>query len=225
MSEQVAKPTALDYATEIAREIQSIVSGSTVTVVNPTTIQIDNGGIISALRIRDAKKGSYVDVKITHNGKSKYEDTGAKIVGEAVSTKSGILVTIKEKALKEIASESTDWDIYHISEAHVDEHNDGRIHSHPTIHWASRFNANGKVGISVEVQTPNAEKWEAMKKQHSKSKITPAPVIPSGKIVFKIISESDVDFSIEHDRVSIQGTIAQVDKVLARITGNPFTEW
>ena len=225
MSEQVTKVEMIDYATEIAREIQSIVSGSTVTVVNPTTIQIDNGGIISSVRVREARKGSLADVKVTHGGKSQYEDTGAKVVGESYTYKGQVVANIKEKAIKEIANQSTDWDIYNISEAHVDDHNRNRIHEHPSIHWSSRYNANGKVGISVEIQTPNAQQWEALKKENGKSDITPAPVIPSGKIVFKIISEEDVDFDIEHDRVSIQGTIAQVDKVIARITGNPFSDW
>jgi hypothetical protein len=227
MSEQVAKPTALDYATEIAREIQSIVSGSIVTVVNPTTIQIDNGGIISSVRVRDARKGSFADVKITHGGKSKYEDTGAKVVGDSYVYKEQIVANIKEKAIKDIANESTAWDINNISEAYADQHNAVRIHEHPSIHWARAFNANGKVGISVEVQTPNGEQWIAFKKSHAKDtvKVSPAPVIPSGKIIFKIISEEDVDFIIERDNVSIQGTIAQVDKVIARITGNPFSDW
>ncbi len=227
MSEQQVKPTALDYATEIAREIQTIVVGSITTVVNPTTIQIDNGGIISSVRVRDARKGSMADVKITHGGKSKYEDTGAKVVGDAwVREDKGIHVGIKEKAIKEIASESTEWDINNISEAHADQHNAVRIHEHPSLHWSRAYNANGKIGISVEVQTPNAEQWEAFKKSHAKdNKVSPAPVIPSGKIIFKIISESDIDFEIESDRVSIRGTIEQVNKVIDRITGNPFTDW
>jgi hypothetical protein len=219
MSEQQVKPTALDYATEIAREIQTIVVGSITTVVNPTTIQIDNGGIISSVRVRDARKGSVADVKVTHGGKSKYEDTGAKVVGDSYVYKGQIVANIKEKAIKDIANNSTEWDINNISEGHVDQHNQTRIHEHPTIHWARAFNANGKIGISVELATPNAEQWEALKKD-SKGK-----AVPSGKIVFKIISESDIDFDIEHDRLSIQGTIEQVDKVLARITGNPFDTW
>jgi len=223
MSEQVARP---NYATAIAKEIESIVSGSVVTVVSPTTIQIDNGGIISSVRVRDARKGSYADVKVTHGGKSMYEDTGAKVVGEAIKEQEGhVTVNIKEKAIKEIASQSTDWDIYHISEAHVDEHNRNRIHEHPSINWSRAYNANGKVGISVEIQTPNAEGWEGMKKSHAKESNA---MIPSGKIVFKIISEEDVDFSIDgrsSDRVSVQGTITQVDKFIARITGNPFDTW
>ena len=101
MSEQIVKP---DYANAIAKEIEEVVSGSIATVINQNTIQIDNGGIISSVRVRDSRKGSMADVKVTHGGKSKYEDTGAKVVGEAwVREDKGVHVTIKEKAIKEIA--------------------------------------------------------------------------------------------------------------------------
>ena len=220
MSEQVVRP---DYATAIAKDIESIVKGSVVTVINPTTIQIDNFGVISSVRVRDARKGSVADVKVTHGGKSKYEDTGAKVVGEAwVREDKGVHVSIKEKAIKEIASQSVDWDIMNISEAHADKHNYKTIHEHPTVHWARAHNANGVVGISVQLETPNAKEWESMKIANAKSTTA---TIPSGKIVFKIISEEDVDFNIDNDRVSIQGTIAQVEKVIARIMGNPFSDW
>lgn len=224
MSEQVVKP---NYAKAIAEEIQSIVSGSVVTVINDQTIQIDNGGIISAVRVRDARKGSFADVKVTHGGKSKYEDTGAKVVGDSYIYKDKVVANIKEKAIREIASQSSDWDINHISEGYADVFNTygQKKVDHPSIHYFRPFNANGKVGISVDISTPNAEQWEAMKKANGKSDVHPAPVIPSGKIVFKIISEEEVDFTIEHDEVNIQGTIAQVDKVIDRITGNPFSDW
>ncbi len=223
MSEQVEKVAMIDYATAIAREIQSIVSGSIVTVVNPTTIQIDNHGVISSVRVRESRKGSFADVKVTHGGKSKYEDTGAKVVGESYTYKDQVVANIKEKAIKEIASQSTEWDIMNISEAHADAHNNTTIHSHPSIHWARAHNANGKVGLSVELQAPNAKQWEALKIENAKSTTA---TIPSGKIVFKIISESDIDFDIERESgVAIQGTIEQVDKVIARIMGNPFSDW
>jgi len=222
MSEQIVRP---DYATAIKCEIGHILPTAIIDVINPTTIQINLDGVISSVRVRDARKGSFADVKVTHGGKSKYEDTGAKVVGDSYIYKDQVVANIKEKAIKEIASESTEWDIDNISEAHADQHNAVRIHSHPSIHWARGHNADGKVGISVEIQTPNAKDWSALKKANGKSDISPAPVIPSGKIIFKIISEEDVDFNIDHDRVSIQGTIAQVDKVIARITGNPFSDW
>ncbi len=224
MSQTIQSP---DYATVIKCEIGHILPRHIVDVINPTTIQIvSEDGLVSSVRIRDARSGSACDVKVTHGGKSKYEDTGAKVVGEAFTDKdSKPWASIKEKAIKEIASQSTDWDIINISEAHADIHNAKRIHEHPSIHWARGHNADGKVGISVEIQTPNADQWSALKKANGKSDISPAPVIPSGKIIFKIISEEDVDFNIDHDRVSIQGTIAQVDKVIARITGNPFSDW
>jgi hypothetical protein len=226
MSEQIEKCEFIEYAKGVAKEIGEIIPSAKVEVINQNTIQIDNDGIISSVRVREVKrKGSYCDVKVTHGGKSKYEDNG-KVVGESwyskKENKGEVFVTIKEKAIKAIASESTSWDIDNISEAHADNHNHTRIHEHPTMHWSRSYNANGKVGISVEVQTPNTEQWEAMKKEHGKKT---REAIPSGKIVFKIISESDVDFDIDNDRVSIQGTIEQVDKVIARIMGNPFTDW
>jgi hypothetical protein len=221
MSEQqVIKVSAGEI---VAQEIERIIPSAKATPITAdigdNIIQIDNNGIISAVRIRAPKRsGTASDFKITHGGKSRYEDTG-KVIGDVYSESANI----KEKAIKEIVSQSTSWDIDVISECHADKHNyDKHARDHPSIGYARGFNANGEVGISVEISTPNAEQWEAMKKQHSKSSNA---TIPSGKIVFKIISQEDVDFDIRDGRVSIQGTIAQVDKVIARIIGNPFSEW
>lgn len=217
MSQQIQQ---VDFATSIANEIAEV-TGAKTTVINQRTIQIDNDGIISSVRVRDARSGSSVDMKITHGGKSIHEDVGAKIVGDAWTNKDGeVIVDIKEKVIKSITSESTEWDINNISQGHVDAHNHERIHTHPSMGWAGQHNANGEVGISVEIRTPNAEKWEEMKKEND-TKST----IPSGKTVFKIVSESDVDFDIDNDDFSIKGTIEQVDKVIARITGNPLVDW
>ena len=49
--------------------------------------------------------------------------------------------------------------------------------------------------------------------------------IPSGKTVFKIISESDVDFDISNNGVRVKGTVEQVNKVIDRIAGNPLSDW
>lgn len=220
----IQKPDFSEYAKTIAKEIEEVVPNAKATVINASTIQIDNDGIISSVRVREVqRKGSYADVKVTHGGKSKYEDNG-KVVGEAFASEGKITANIKEKAIKAIASESTSWDITNISEAISDNFNDWRednhAKDHPSIEYSYPYDANGKVGISVRVNVPNAEDWESVKKSN-KTKFT----IPSGKVVMKIISESDIDFKIDDDTVYIQGTVERVQKVIDRITGNPFTDW
>ena len=209
ISEQVK-----DTPTRVAEEISNI-TGATATVINARTIQIDNNGIISSVRVRDSKKGSSCISKITHGGN--WDDIGAKIVGDVFSN--GI-INIRSSTIKAIVSSSSSWDIANISTAKADEFNVTEICEHPSIVWATPHNENGKVGISVEIRTPNAESWEAQKIDN-KTKHT----IPSGKTVFKIISESDADFNISHDRVGVRGTIEQVNKVIDRIAGNPLSDW
>ena len=210
MSQQVS----ITDEQRVAEEISNI-TGATATVINARTIQIDNNGIISSVRIRDSKKGSSCISKITHGGD--WDDVGAKIVGDIFSNGN---INIRSSTIKAIVSSSSSWDIDNISTAKADEFNATKTRDHPSIVWATPHNKNGKVGISVEIRTPNAESWEEQKIEN-KTKHT----IPSGKTIFKIISESDADFNISHDRVHVIGTIEQVNKVIDRITGNPLSDW
>ena len=207
ISEQVK-----DTPTRVAEEISNI-TGATATVINARTIQIDNNGIISSVRIRDSKKGSSCISKITHGGS--WDDVGAKIVGDVFSNGN---INIRSSTIKAIVSSSSSWDIVNISTVKADEFNTKRVH--PSIGWATPHNENGKIGVSIDIRTPNAESWEAQKIDN-KTKHT----IPSGKTVFKIISESDADFDVSNNGVRVKGTIEQVNKVIDRITGNPLSDW
>ena len=57
ISEQVK-----DTPTRVAEEISNI-TGATATVINARTIQIDNNGVISSVRVRDSKKGRMMSVQ------------------------------------------------------------------------------------------------------------------------------------------------------------------
>jgi hypothetical protein len=223
---QVQKIDFAEYAKAVKAEIEDVIPSAKVEIINQSTIQIDNNGIISAVKVREVqRKGSSVDVKVT-NGGDRYDDKGAKVVGEGWASNDGkkAVITIKEKAIKEIVSQSSDWDIKFISAGVSDKFNDWRdvgAKEHPSIEYSYPYNADGKVGIQVRVDVPNAEQWESNKKDNE-TKFT----IPSGKVVMKIISESEADFSIdERGSFYVQGTVEQVNKVVDRIVGNPLSDW
>lgn len=206
-------------AQAVAKQIEFVVSPAKVTVIDSHTIQIVKDGIVSSVRVREAKKNNQGYV-ITHNGRgSYYEDVYSKQIGTVFDG----VVDINHAKMKKIASVNTEWDNANISEAIARNFNygEGVVKDHPSIHYVSPYTANG-IGISVNIEVPNADQWEKRKKKNS----TKYP-IPSGKTVMKIISEvPEVDFRTrDRNDIDIFGTPEVVMKVIDRIAGNPLTDW
>ena len=155
------------------------------------------------------------DESIVSKISEQVKDTPTR-VAEEISNITGATATVINARTIQIDNNGT----INISTAKADEFNATEIRKHPSIGWATPHNEHGKVGISVDIRTPNAESWEAQKIDN-RTKHT----IPSGKTVFKIISESDVDFDISNNGVRVKGTIEQVNKVIDRIAGNPLSDW
>ena len=207
-------PTVAD---KVVEEISNIVEGSFVSKVDENTIQIIKDDVISSVRVRPNNRGS--GDKITHSGKgSHYEDSHAIVIGEVYNDN----VTINKNKIKKIVSETTDWDRLNIAEAlkRIWEIENKDDTDHPSIWWIRASYQNG-IGISVEIAVPNNKEWESMKKTGCTNT---KHCIPSGKIVMKIVAESDVDVEVDDGKVRVHGTVEQVTKIVKKITGNPM-EW
>lgn len=213
------EPTVVE---QVAEEIRNIVSGSTVSIVDEHTIQIIKDGVISSVRVRPNMRSA--GYKVTHSGKYDWsEDKEAKVIGEAYNGD----IKISKNKINAIASESTKWDRHNVANAMTQnwKADNKDITSHPSIvydYYIIPYTHNEVIGMSAIIETPNTEEWDRMKKRGSEN---PQHVIPSGKVVMKIITNSDVEAEIQDKgRIRISGTIEQVSEIIKKIAGNPM-EW
>ena len=194
-------------------------------------VHIIRGNINSAVRVRPAKR-SNAGIQITHGGTGAiWDESNSKKVGN-VHGANYQNVWFSLSMMKEITSTTTVMDIANINDAiakTVEHHS-------PVIGWVtgkSTHNCNAKAGeVSIRVQIENKEQYDETNKRWSSQKWDsvemgkPKPAIPTQKDIIKIISQHDIEISIEGDRnIVVSGSVSEIKAIIKRIEGNPLTDW
>ncbi len=184
------------------------------------------GNINSAVRVRPAKR-SDAGIQITHGGiGSIWAEQGSKKVGN-VHGANYQNVWISMSMMEKITSTTTVMDISNINDAiakTVEHHS-------PVINWVTGKTTKVEE-VSVRVQIQNKDQYDETNKRWSSQKWDsvemgkPKPAIPTQKDIIKIISQHDIEISIEGDRnIVITGNVSEIKSIIKRIEGNPLTDW
>ncbi len=192
-------------------------------------VHIMRGNNSSSVRVRPAKR-SDAGIQITYGGTGDmWDDYGSKKVGN-VHGANYQNVWISMNMMEKITSTTTAVDIVNINNAiakTVEHHT-------PVIGWVERKQSkNAKVGeVSIRVQIQNKEQYDETNKRWSSQKWDsvemgkPKPAIPTQKDIIKIISQHDIEISIEGDRnIVVSGSVSEIKAIIKRIEGNPLTDW
>ena len=189
-------------------------------------VHIIRGNINSAVRVRPAKR-SDAGIQITHGGRGAiYDDSNSKKVGN-VHGANYQNVWIGMSMMEKITSTTTVMDIANINDAiakTVEHHS-------PVINWVTGKTTKVEE-VSVRVQIQNKDQYDETNKRWSSQKWDsvemgkPKPAIPTQKDIIKIISQHDIEISIEGDRnIVISGNVSEIKSIIKRIEGNPLTDW
>lgn len=189
-------------------------------------VHIIRGNINSAVRVRPAKR-SDAGIQITHGGQfAIYNDFNSKKVGN-VHGANYQNVWISSSMMEKITSTTTVKDIANINDAiakTVEHHS-------PVINWVTGKTTKVEE-VSVRVQIQNKDQYDETNKRWSSQKWDsvemgkPKPAIPTQKDIIKIISQHDIEISIEGDRnIVISGNVSEIKSIIKRIEGNPLTDW
>jgi hypothetical protein len=189
-------------------------------------VHIIRGNVNSAVRVRPAKR-SDAGIQITHGGTgSIWDESNSKKVGN-VHGANYQNVWISSSMMEKITSTTTVMDIANINDAiakTVEHHS-------PVINWVTGKTTKVEE-VSVRVQIQNKDQYDetnrrwASQKWDSVEMGKPKPAIPTQKDIIKIISQHDIEISIEGDRnIVISGNVSEIKSIIKRIEGNPLTDW
>lgn len=189
-------------------------------------VHIIRGNINSAVRVRPAKR-SNAGIQITHGGTGAiWDESNSKKVGD-VHGANYQNVWFSVSMMKEITSTTTSMDKANINDAiakTVEHHS-------PVIGGVT--GGSTQVGeVSVRVQIQNKDQYAETNRRWSSQKWDnvemgkPKPAIPTQKDIIKIISQHDIEISIEGDRnIVVSGSVSEIKYIIKRIEGNPLTDW